>query len=573
MISARKIYFEEDPQTSDEADNHQKVDINSLNYDSLAQIFMLLPIAERMDMEKVCTKWKEAAPLAWCNIKKYKCETSIGRSYDNRLLTQSYLEKILLKCGFYLNELTLSNICHSSIMPFVGDHCQNLTRLEFEFYDNPLTRNANHFVQAFTLLDKLKYIKLKLVHNYSNKAINLFEIVQSLPEGINEIHLYFRVLFKYSRKKTDSMVFKKFNNLQKLTIHGAYLDDIICQEIAEKKTLVHLDIELHHIHEGFLLLDKLVNLKNIELFITKRYFIDDEVTNDLSNKVMNSIFCTSRNLKHLDMTYDHYDINEFLFNKWINLQNLQFFGIKCDITLDLANKILEYCKNLKDLKIPCTSHSALEILTKLENLESLIIYGDVKLTEKSITAISNNCKKLKRLEMFNCSIVPSHGDLLSSPSVLDGLSKLKYLEHLDLMNAENLEDSTIIAVANNCKNLKYLNISRVSTITETALVALTNLENLQVLDVSFLERITDDFIIKLKGLKELYCTSCINLTDTGIIQVIKNNPDLQELDIACIDNITIDSTIAHQATKNRTNGIILHTTAYSLYKGPPQLNF
>lgn len=43
-------------------------------------------------------------------------------------------------------------------------------------------------------------------------------------------------------------------------------------------------------------------------------------------------------------------------------------------------------------------------------------------------------------------------------SVFDKLSKLQYLEHLNLKLVKNLEDSTIIAVANKCKNLKSLNI-------------------------------------------------------------------------------------------------------------------
>ncbi|XP_044007280.1 protein ARABIDILLO 1-like [Aphidius gifuensis] len=267
-MSAKRICVGGDQQTSDDGNKDQKKVVNnSLDYDSLAKIIMLLPIAERIEMEKVCTKWKEACQLAWYDIKKYKCELSIGRSYDNRLLTQQYLEKILLMCGIYLNELSLSDVCKASIMPFVGDHCKNLTSLE----------------------------------------------LPSIPGGP-----------------------------------------------------------------------------------------------------------------------------------------------------------------------------------------------------------------------------------LSFPSVLDELSKLQYLEHLNLRAAKNLEDSTIIAIGNNCKYLKSLDIQDCIAITETALVTLTNLENLQKLNVRSLN-ITDDFIIKLKGLKELHCNGCKKLTNAGIIQLIKNNPDLEEISVRDTDKLEEDS--------------------------------
>ncbi|XP_044001474.1 SCF E3 ubiquitin ligase complex F-box protein grrA-like [Aphidius gifuensis] len=199
-------------------------------------------------------------------------------------------------------------------------------------------------------------------------------------------------------------------------------------------------------------------------------------------------------------------------------------------------------------------------LTKLENLESLEI-NNRYLREEAIIAISNNCKKLKRLELDDCTLLSTgiDGDELSSPSVLNELSKLQFLEHLSLDYTDIIDDNTIIAIANNCKNLKYLDIcGNNDDISETALVTLTKLENLEILRVNC-RYTSDSFIIRLKGLKEFYCGYCCNLTDTGIIEFIKNNPDLQKIYVFGIDNITTDLVIgADQATKNRTNGIILH---------------
>ncbi|KAF7997328.1 hypothetical protein HCN44_005605 [Aphidius gifuensis] len=557
-MSVKKICVEKDQRICDNGDKNLKVVINSLDYDSLAKIFMLLPVPERIDMEKVCTKWKEACQLAWYDIKKYKCESSIGRCYDNRLLTQPYLKKILLRCGNYLNELSLSDICNSRIMPFVGDHCKNLTTLECKFNDDSLIDNADHFVQAFTQLDKLKCIKITVGHDCSNEIINLSAIFDSLPEEINEIYLFSEPIWDV-RVRNISMSVRRFRNLQKLTAVGILLNNINFQEIADLTTLVYLSIGLHsNIHKNHSLFKKLVNLEYIKVTIGTE---DD--TDNISTEELETIFCTCRNLKHLDIPRGLYNIAGIPLEKWINFQNLQHLGIACRLMPDLANAIVKYCKNLKHLRIyysyAAMDNTALEKLTELENLECLILDGPNYLHEELIIAISKNCKKLKRLEIPACIIVPAiDDDPLSSPSVLDELSKLQYLEHLNLRCVENVKDSTIIAIANNCKNLKSLNIQDCRSLTKTAFVALTNLKNLQILNVSYLD-ILDSFIIKLKGLRKLYCNQCTNLTDIGIIQFIKNNPDLELLNLCSHDYITIRTVItADQETKNRTNGIILH---------------
>ncbi|KAF7997245.1 hypothetical protein HCN44_005522 [Aphidius gifuensis] len=522
-MSAKRICIEKDQQISDDGDKDQKVVINSLDYDSLAQIIMFLPIPERIEMEKVCVKWKEACQLAWYDITKYKCKSSIGRSYDNRLLTQSYLEKILLRCGNYLMELSLSKVFSSSIMPFIGDHCKNLTTLECKLDDNSL---IDCFVQAFTQLNKLKCIKITVDHNWWNDTINLSTIIDSLPLEINEIHLFTQPMS--NRNYNISMSFKKFKNLQKLTIHNFCLAIINFQEIADITTLVHLSIGLYDIHKNLPLFNKLVNLEYIDLAMGIDYY-----AYSLSTKVLETIFCSCINLKHFNIPWGVYDLARIPLEKWMNFQNLEYLGISCTMMPDLANTIVKYCMNLKHLRINSYNimDTALEKLTELKNLECLRLLGDYSLGEESIIAISNNCKQLKRLEIAECIIV----EPVSSPPALDELSKLQYLEHLHLCMPSNLEDSTIIAIANNCKNLKSLDVRGCTGLTET-----------------------DSFLIKLKGLKELNCSECDELTNAGIIQFIKNNPDLEKITLFGIDNLTSDLVIAaDQATKNRTNGIIL----------------
>ncbi|XP_044005802.1 uncharacterized protein LOC122850802 [Aphidius gifuensis] len=495
-MSAKRIFVEKDQQTSDDDDKDQKVVINSLDYDSLAQIFMMLPVPERIDIEGVCVKWKEACQLSWYNTKKYKCESSIGRSYRNRLLIQSYLKKILLRC----------EICSRS------------------FYNDPLS-----FPSALDEISKLQYLEhLKLC------------------------------IEKYLEDSTIIAIANNCKNLKSLEIRGSSaITETALVALTKLKNLQKLDVSFLDITDSFI--DKLKGLKELHCDHCKK----------LTEAGVIQLIKNNPDLK---------DISVWVCVKWKEACQLAWYDTKkykCESSIGrsydnhVCNSHImpfvgEYCKNLTSLECEFNentlvhrAHHFVEAFTQLDKLKSLTItvdsyyyYETVNLckiinslpeeinelhvrsqpliVEEAITAISNNCKKLIRLEIFSGSI---YNDPPSSPSVLDKISRLQYLEHLKLCMGKYLKDSTIIAIANNCKNLKSLEIAGCSAITETALVALTKLNNLQKLDVSFLD-ITDSFISKLKGLKELHCKGCTELADDGIIELIKNNPDLKEIDVS-----------------------------------------
>ncbi|XP_044019450.1 F-box/LRR-repeat protein 4-like [Aphidius gifuensis] len=405
MINAEEISHADKKQLFDDVD--QKIDvIEFLDDYSLAEIFMLLPIPDRMAMEKVCLKWEEACKLAWYKTKKYKCGRTIGRAYNDQLLTQSYVEKLLLQCGIHLNELCLSKICTSSIMPVIGEYCKYLTRLEFVLNQRSKV-NTDDYIQAFKKLDKLKYIKIKATPLENHMIPNLnYEIFDSLPEEINEIHLY------HPKVTTDTIPLffnlKKYKSLHSLTLSGCTLDNII-QQISEQIPLVYLD------------LDNSVNYDN-----------DNNDNTDNSN-----------------------------------------------------------------IRVP-------------------------------------------------------------SASIFDELSKLEYLEYLNIACVENFQDSSLIAIAKECTNLEFLNISNCRYITEAGLDAIIGIKSLRRLNVRALKCVTDSFVGKLKGLNSLECGRCTKVTDVGIIQFIENCPDLKHLYVG-YTCMTIDTIIAaNQATKYRENNIVLH---------------
>ncbi|XP_044001734.1 uncharacterized protein LOC122847941 [Aphidius gifuensis] len=200
-MSVKRIHVENHQQADDDVDNHQKNPVNSIPYEILAKIFMLLPIDELLIMEKVCNRWMEACPLAWRDIKIYKSRESVDRNCDEYMLKQSCIEKILSRCDSHLKELTISRAFDSSIMKFVSDHCQNLTTFEFQF-DVSRNNNAINYYRAFTKLDKLKIIKIKVHYDDSDEPICLLDAISCLSRDINEIHLsFFHVDNTYRCKK------------------------------------------------------------------------------------------------------------------------------------------------------------------------------------------------------------------------------------------------------------------------------------------------------------------------------------------------------------------------------------
>lgn len=565
MSAAKKICLAHEQHQSFDDIDEKKVDvINTLSLDSLATIFMLLPISERMNMEKVCFKWKEACQQAWYDITKYKCIRTIGCGYKCRLLTQSDVEKILLKCGIYLKELSLSIVCNSSIMPVVAKHCKNLTRLEIEYDDDSKINNANDYIEAFTQLDKLVFISIKVIINVSRKhpLTFPFEIINSLSEEINEIHFYFNI-GPWIRKPLFFNL-KKFKNLHSLTLKYCNLDNIF-QQISDKKTLVYLDLKFSYLERESWVFNQLINLEHISISYD-RYIEDSKY---ITPQVFSSILNTCKKLKYLNFNNRTCYNQKISIKNWKNLRNLEHLNAPCLITDESVMNIVKYCQNLKYLKIHQCNCKISELsfikLTELKNLEHLKLNRIYKVSDKSIIAISKNCKKLKRLELPYCVIVKSiDNEPITYPLVLDELSKLQYLEHLnlshigDVYTKNKIQDSTIICIANNCKNLKHLNIESCKSITETALIALTSLKNLQELNVTCVDNVTDNFIIKLKGLKKFNCAVCDKLSTAGFRQFIKNCPELEELHLQSDTKTEIDTIIAADyETKERKNGIIL----------------
>ncbi|XP_044019413.1 F-box/LRR-repeat protein 3-like [Aphidius gifuensis] len=432
-------------QLFDDADDKKNV-INSLVNGSSSQLSMMLSIPEKVAEQEVGPEWIEPIKVACRNTEKYECGHSIGGVYCNRLLTQSYVEKIL-----------------------------DLKRLK---------------------------------------------------------------------------------NLHSLTLSSCTLNEIL-QAISEKTTLTYLDLTNFRVMKNCSfnigdVFNELVHLEHISITINK-----------LTLNVPNCILNTCKKIRYLELPLCHNRKQPHISIKnWENLKNLEHLDIRWKITDDIAIQLVKYCKKLKYLNITGMSvdNIAFQELTKLENLECFKLGCISGFDDETMIEISNNCKKLKIFKIhLPFSLVDPIQPPSSPSSVINCLSKLQYLEQLILLGIDTnqFDEGSIIAIVNTCKTLTKLDISWSWNITETTLIALTNFESLKELKVTGIDNVTDNVISKLKGLKCFDCSNCKNITDAGVIQLINNCPDLENLNLRRT-HITSDTIIgASEATKNRINNIIL----------------
>ncbi|XP_044001607.1 uncharacterized protein LOC122847779 [Aphidius gifuensis] len=391
-------------------------------------------------------------------------------------------------------------------------------------YVKKLLSNFGIYLRDLFLLENCDSSIMPIIGERCKNLTSLYLIVNGALEiNMNHYIHAFKNMDKLTRIhiRVMNMNIRKFKKLQCLSLSGCLLDDII-QGISETTTLVELSL-LNSFN-----IRKFKQLQHLSL---SGWLLDDiiqgisETTTLLELSLLNS-FVSGNCL------YNPVDIfNQFVNLKYIDIDNP--WGIN---TPNVLNNILNSSKSIIHCNImllPCWNAPDISI-KNWDNLQNLEHLG----TRFRI----NNNTTIKRQV---------------APVYFDELAELQYLEYLDVSNMHEFQDSSLLAIAYSCENLQKLDISSCFYITEEALMSLTSLEKLEELSVGNIDGVTDNFISQLKGLKKLFCEYCKNITDAGIIECIKNCPNLDTLNLYH-SNITINTlTGADEITKNRTNNIAL----------------
>ena len=109
--------------------DNQDSPVQKLNDYCLIQIFELLPVADRVRMEKVNKNWRNLAKQSWNKVKNLQLtpETLGLRPFNferNHNIDEYVFESLLIRCGRYLERI--SCIFFGCCLRYVAKYCPNI---------------------------------------------------------------------------------------------------------------------------------------------------------------------------------------------------------------------------------------------------------------------------------------------------------------------------------------------------------------------------------------------------------------------------------------------------------------
>jgi hypothetical protein len=230
------------------------------------------------------------------------------------------------------------------------------------------------------------------------------------------------------------------------------------------------------------------------------------------------------------------DLNEIRF-----VHNKTSRNFPTDLNL---NEISKNCyANLKILDLwncsSVTDDGLIPLLMHCKQLEDIDLTGN-KITDESLLAISNNCLNIKILTL-------SHNYLIADKGVIAIAEKLTKLEYINLAGVKNITDLSLIEISKNCKKLKTFKLGNSKAfkgnITYVEMQAIAeNLSNLVNIDLSGSPQLTNSSLIeiskKCQNLKMINLFDCRKIADKSIIEIVHNCLKLENINIGDMHRIT-----------------------------------
>lgn len=201
--------------------------------------------------------------------------------------------------------------------------------------------------------------------------------------------------------------------------------------------------------------------------------------------------------------------------------------------------IVRACPNLKDLRAGETRgwdniNFAVELF-KRNTLERLILTNCDSLTDDFVSVLMQG--------------MGSEMDYITGRVICEP----RKLKHLDLSRCKNLSDSAIEAMAFNVPDLEGLQLSKIPNLTDASLAALfPTLYILTHLDIEELDQLTNVSLQSLANspsattLRHLTISYCDNLSDVGMLSILKKCPGIESLDM---DNTRISDLVLAEAAQ------------------------
>jgi F-box/leucine-rich repeat protein 14 len=224
-------------------------------------------------------------------------------------------------------------------------------------------------------------------------------------------------------------------------------------------------------------------------------------------------------------------------------------SISCNLHNALFNSLVR--RGIKKIQLLSIRRSVREVINGVPNLESLNLIGCYNLTDCWLTnALTRNVDSLLELNLSMCKPI--------SDISLEKISEhLKFLELLDLSGCSNITNYGLLLLSRGLKRLKYLNLRSCRHISDTGIghisgttpetIGTNGLETLEFLGLQDCQKISDDALrhicCKLNQLKCINLSFCSSITDFGL-KHLSMMSNLREINLRSCDNIT-DTGLAH----------------------------
>lgn len=190
------------------------------------------------------------------------------------------------------------------------------------------------------------------------------------------------------------------------------------------------------------------------------------------------------------------------------------------------------------LRHTVTSNQVIQVCKRLaKNLTTISLEGCRCVNDTLVKILLKSCSNLTCINLGRCRQL----DVSKKASWFDKFSSnFKFVTSLDLSCCKGLSDWTLSQIPLHFVHLENLGLSGCKEVSQRTWINLANkMTSLKSLDISRSD-ISDDILLKFSEVSILNLTAinlsaCKQLTDNGIVSLVKNQTKLQHLKLSCLD--------------------------------------
>ncbi|KMZ56640.1 putative F-box/LRR-repeat protein [Zostera marina] len=225
--------------------------------------------------------------------------------------------------------------------------------------------------------------------------------------------------------------------------------------------------------------------------------------------------------------YSHVQHINLEFAQTIEDRHLIILKEKLKSPNDLHTLNLNACQKVSDKGIEV-------VACAFQNLKSLSLYWNVRLSDKSILHLVKNCPHMIHLNLSGCKNISDQSMFLIAENY-------KSLKTLNLTRCVKLTDIGLQQILMSCSSLISLNLYALSSFTDRAYEKISRLEQLRFLDLCGAQNLSDSSLYQIarcKNLVSLNLTWCVRATDIGVQAIACGCTNLEYLSLFGIVGVT-----------------------------------